>query len=301
MFKYQAEQKSYKIGNYVVGGDPRKVPTALAGTIFYLKQKKIFKDERKGQINKEYAETLIKKQEELADKTGLTPLLDVILSFEESIQPILDFVFSVADTPVLVDAPYWEIKQPMINYLIEHGLDKKVVYNTITSSSYDKEFELLAQTDIETFFLLPIESTCWTTEARMEVIDNLIKKALSYNFKKNNFLIDTCIIDFTSLGIALNAIEQVKNKYGYPAGTAGQNLADAWKNLIPKFGDIKKFVKVVASTITLAAGADFIFYGPIQLANLIYPNVAFVKAAHSQLLFDEGKMPPTNHPVFKIG
>ena len=129
----------------------------------------------------------------------------------------------------------------------------------------------------------------------------MIRKALSYKFKKNNFLVDTCIIDFTSLGIALNAIEQVKNKYGYPAGTAGQNLADAWKNLVPKFGDINKFIKVVASTITLAAGADFIFYGPIQLANLIYPNVAFIKAAHSQLLFDEGKMPPSDHPVFKIG
>lgn len=300
MFKYNVEQKSYKIGKYIVGGDPRSVPTALAGTIFYLKQKKIFRDERKGQINKEYAEKLIKEQEELADKTGLIPLLDVILSFKESIQPILDFVFSVTDTPVLVDAPYWEVKQPMLNYLIEHGLDKEVVYNTITSSSYDEEFELLSQTDIETFFLLPIESQCWTTEARMEITDKLIKKALSYNFKKNNFLIDTCIIDFTSLGIALNTIDEVKNKYGYPAGTAGQNLADSWINLVTKFGHIKKYIKVVASTITLAAGADFIFYGPIQLANLVYPNVAFIKAAHSQLLFDEGKMPPPTHPVFKI-
>ncbi|GAJ20508.1 unnamed protein product, partial [marine sediment metagenome] len=62
MFKYNTEQKSYKLGNYYVGGDPRKTPTALAGTIFYLHQKKIFKDERNGKIDKVYAESLIKRQ-----------------------------------------------------------------------------------------------------------------------------------------------------------------------------------------------------------------------------------------------
>jgi len=301
MFNYQVQQKSYKIGTYEIGGDPKKTPTALAGTIFYLGQKKIFIDEKKGKIDKIHAETLIKKQEELADKTGLTPLLDVVMSFENSIEPILEFVFTVSNTPVLVDAPYWEVKEPLIKYLIETGLDKKVVYNTITSSSFNEEFELLAQTELENFVLLPIESQYWTTQARMDVTDKLIQKALSYDFKKHNFLIDTCVIDYTSLGIAMNTIEQVKNKYGYPAGTAGQNLADAWKNLSIKYGDIKKHVKIAASTITLAAGADFVFYGPIQLAEIIFPCVGLVKAAHSQLLFDKGKIAPPNHPVFKIG
>ena len=301
MFQYKTEQKSYKLGKYYVGGDPRKVPTALAGSIFYLHQKKIFKDERNGKIDKLYAESLIKRQEEMADKTGLTPMLDVILSYKESIEPLLNFVFEVSDTPILVDAPQWEIKQPLIKYLIETGLDRQVIYNTITSSSFDEEFQSLSQTEIENFVLLPIESHYWTTEARMNVVDSLINRALSYDFKGYNFIIDTCVIDYTSLGLAMSTIEEIKNKYGYPAGTAGQNLADAWKNLIPKFGNIKKYVKIVACTITLAAGADFIFYGPIQLANLIYPNVAFVKAAHSQLLFDEGEMAPPNHPVFRIG
>ena len=301
MFQYNTEQKSYKIGKYTIGGDPRKVPTALAGSIFYLHQKKIFKDERNGKIDKIYAESLIKRQEEMADKTGLTPMLDVILSYEESIEPLLNFVFEVSDTPILVDAPYWEIKQPMIKYLIETGIDQQVIYNTITSSSFDEEFQSLSQTEIENFVLLPIESHYWTTEARMNVVDDLVNRALSYDFKGYNFMIDTCVIDYTSLGLAMSTMEEIKNKYGYPVGTAGQNLVDAWKHLIPKFGNITKYVKIAACTITLSAGADFIFYGPIQLVNLIYPTVAFVKAAHSQLLFDEGKMAPTSHPVFKIG
>jgi len=287
MFEYPIGQKTYRIGRYSIGGDPREVPTALAGTIFYFKQKKIFIDERNGIIDKIYAENQIKIMEQMSDKTGLTPLLDVILSFEESIHPILDFVFDNTDIPILVDAPHWEIKKPLINYLVETGLDNKIIYNSITSSSFDDEFELLSKTAIENYVLLPIESKFWTTEARMQVIDNLINKALSYNYKKNNFMIDTCVIDYTSLGIAMSAIIEVKKRYGYPAGTAGQNLADPWKNLVPKFGDIKNHVKIVGSIAPISVGADFIFYGPIQLSEIVFPIVAFIKNAQSKLLNDE--------------
>ena len=287
MFKYPIEQKSYKIGKYTIGGHPTKIPVALAGTIFYLNQKKIFIDEEKGQINKEYAEKLIKDQEELADQTGLTPLLDVVTSFEGSIQPILDFVFDTTDSPILVDAPYWEVKEPLLKYLIDTGLDKKVIYNSITSSSFDEEFELLSKTNIENFFLMPIESRFWTTKARMDILDSLIEKAKSFNLKKNNFLVDTCVIEYTSLGLAMNAIEQVKMKYGYPAGTAGQNLADAWKRLVPNFGNIKKYVKVAGALMPLSVGADFLFYGPIQLSEIVFPIAEFIKEGYYKLSEDK--------------
>ena len=53
MFTYNVEQKSYNVGKYKIGGDPREVPTAVIGTIFYLRQKGIFKDETKGELIKE--------------------------------------------------------------------------------------------------------------------------------------------------------------------------------------------------------------------------------------------------------
>ena len=85
----------------------------------------------------------------------------------------------------------------------------------------------------------------------------------------------------------MNTIKEVKRRYGYPAGTAGQNLADAWRNLLPKFGDIKKIIKVVSSIAPISVGADFIFYGPIQLSEIIFPIVSFIKTAQSKLLNDE--------------
>ncbi len=301
MFKFDVEQKSYRIGKYNIGGDPREAPTAVVGSIFYLRQKNIFKDESKGAIIKDYAEKLIKGQEELADKTGLIPGLDVILSYKECIKPILDFVIDITDVPIILDAPTYDVKIKAINYVKEAGIQERIIYNSITPESNNEEYKLLADSKINNFVLLGIESKQWTTQARMEVIDNLIKKAKSSNFARNNFIIDTAVLDVTSLGLAMNAMHEVKKKYGYPVGSGAHNAVDTWRNLKSKFGNIKKYASVVASTITLGAGADFLLYGPVQHAELIYPTVAFIKAAHSQLLFDEARMAPSSHPVFKIG
>ncbi|MBY8981506.1 MAG: tetrahydromethanopterin S-methyltransferase subunit H [Candidatus Lokiarchaeota archaeon] len=301
MFNYNIKQKSYKLGKYTIGGDPREAPTAVIGTIFYLRQKNIFKDEAKGEIIKDFAEKLIKDQEELADKTGLVPGLDVILSYEASIKPILDFVIDITDMPIVLDAPTYDVKVKAVEYVKEAGVQERIIYNSITPESSDEEFELLVNSKIQNFILLGMESKKWTTQARIEVIDSLVEKAKSFDFAQHNFIIDTAVLDITSLGLAMNAMHEVKNKYGFPVGSGAHNAVDTWKNLKLKFGDIKKYTSVVASTITLGAGADFILYGPVQHANIIYPNIAFIKAAHSQLLFDEGRMAPISHPVFKIG
>ncbi|MHA1326753.1 MAG: hypothetical protein ACTSRH_05465 [Promethearchaeota archaeon] len=283
MFQFKAKQKEYKLGKYKVGGVPGENPTALAGTIFYAGQKHIFKNQNKGIINKNYTEKLINQLEVQADKTNLTPLLDVLVLNEKLIEPILDFVFSITQVPILIDAPIFELKIPMINYVIEHGLDEKVIYNTITSESFDAELQLLSQTKIKTYVLLAIESTHWTTHARIKAIENLINRVKSFEFYKNQLLIDTCVIDFTSLGLALNAIYEVKDKMGFPSGCSAHNLADVWINLEKKFGKIWKSIKIVSSTITLTAGADFIFYGPVQLSNIIFPVVSLLNISFSHV------------------
>ncbi|TFG20337.1 MAG: hypothetical protein EU530_03500 [Promethearchaeota archaeon] len=301
MFNYPVEQKTYKVGKYTIGGDPRSSPTAMVGTIFYYGQKDIFIDEKKGIINKGFAEKLIKDQEEIADKTGLVPCLDVILSFEDAVKPLLDFVVDITDVPIFLDPPTYNLKEPALKYVDELGIQSRIIYNSLTPDSHDEEFALLSETKIENFVLLAMESTYWTTQSRMNVIEDLVTKAEAAHLSASNFLIDTCVLDFTSLGLAMNAMQETKKKFGLPVGSGAHNAVDTWRNLKEKFGRIKKIATAVASTITLGAGADFLLYGPIQHADIIYPSVAFVKAAHSQLLFDEGKMPPSEHPVFKIG
>lgn len=301
MLKYKAEQKVYKVGKYNIGGDPRETPVAMIGTIFYYNQKHVFKDEKNGIIDVEYAEKLIKDQMELADKTGLTPGLDVIISFESGIKPIVDFIADHTEIPIFLDPPTWELKKPTLEYLRQTNIQDRIVYNSILPEAKDDEFQMLEESKIKNFVLLAMESTCWTTQARMDIIKKMVDRIAGTKIGGYNFLVDGCVLDLTSLGLAMNAMEQTKDTYGFPVGSGAHNAVDTWRNLKAKFGDIKKYASVVASTITLAAGADFLLYGPLQHADIMFPNAAFIKSAFSQLLFDEGRMPPPEHSVFKIG
>lgn len=277
------------------------MPTAMVGTIFYYNQKHIFEDEKNGIIDKEYAEKLIKDQEEIAEKTGLTPCLDVVLSFESGIKPIVDFVADVTDVPIFLDPPTFMMKKPALEYLEETNLQDRIVFNSITPDIKGEEIQLLENSKIKNLVLLAMESSAWTTQARMDVVKKMLETLADTGLAEANFLIDGCVLDVTSLGLAMSAIEQVKDTYGFPAGAGAHNAVDTWRNLKEKFGDIKKCASVVAATITLGVGADFILYGPVQHADIMFPNVAFIKSAQSQLLFDEGRMPPPEHPVFRIG
>jgi tetrahydromethanopterin S-methyltransferase subunit H len=301
MFNYPVEQKSYKVGKYCIGGDIRATPTVMVGTIFYFKQKHIFKDESKGEIDKAFAEGLIKKEEELADKTGLVPGLDVIIASLPCVKPILDFVKDATDMPIFLDAPTIDCKLPALQYVKEMGIQDRVVYNSITPDSHDEEDQALKESGIKNYIILAMESAKWTTQARMDVIATVLEKARAIGLPGENFLVDGCVLDMCSLGLAMSAMEETKKKYGFPVGSGAHNAVDVWRNLKEKFGDIKSHASVVASTITLAAGADFLLFGPLQHSDVMFPTAAFVKAAHSQLLFDEGKMAPPDHPVFKIG
>ncbi|MHA1798073.1 MAG: hypothetical protein ACTSVY_06450 [Candidatus Helarchaeota archaeon] len=301
MLRFKAKQITYKVGRFNIGGDPISTPTALFGSIFYSNQKGIFKNEKKGEINKDFIEKLIKNQEAIADKCGLIPGIDLILSNNLNMKQNLDFIFDLTDIPIMLDIPTIDLKIEAIQYINEQNLQNRVIYNSLTPESKENEILELEENKISNLILLALETQKWTTNARIDVINDLINKLNSLTSTKFNIFIDTCVIDFTSLGLAMSSMKFLKDKYGHPIGACPHNAVETWRNLIEKFGKIKKYASLVASTIILGSGADFILYGPIEFSNLIFPNVAFIKAAHSQLLFDEGKFAPSGHPVYKIG
>ena len=73
MLRFERDQKVYDIRGVKVGGQPGEYPTVLIGTIFYEGQK-IVKDKNKGIFDRDAAEELIKRQEELSDLLTLRNL-----------------------------------------------------------------------------------------------------------------------------------------------------------------------------------------------------------------------------------
>ena len=54
----------------------------------------------KGEFDREKAEELLKKQEELSDITGNPCMTDVVGLSEEAIIKYIDFVAAITDTPI---------------------------------------------------------------------------------------------------------------------------------------------------------------------------------------------------------
>lgn len=90
-------------------------------------------------------------------------------------------------------------------------------------------------------------------------------------------------------------------KYGLVVGTAAHNALGTWPGLRKKMG--KEAVKpctAVLDALTTAWGGDFVIYGPIANAGLVFPAVTMVDACLGQLRLEAGQMPGPNHPLFKI-
>jgi tetrahydromethanopterin S-methyltransferase subunit H len=114
-------------------------------------------------------------------------------------------------------------------------------------------------------------------------------------------IIDTAVIDIPTLGMACRAIYELRNEFGLPIGSGAHNAVGTWKGLKKKMGpQAKNPSMATACAITIAAGANFILYGPIEFADYMFPTIGMVDAAYAQLVMEAGTMPDPKHPIFKI-
>jgi tetrahydromethanopterin S-methyltransferase subunit H len=299
MWQPAPEQKKFTVGKVTIGGRMGESLTVLIGSIFYRGQKSLDFIEETGGFNRRECERLIRLQEEFSDKTGLPCMLDVVLSSKKWISPIMDFITSVTDSPILLDAPSAEIRFAALDYAKESGIQDKCVYNSLNPESRKTEYDKIMETRLRAALLLAYNTRDITSKGRVDAIKQLLPKAIESGIEK--ILMDACVLDVPTLGSAFKAIFDLKNELGYPAGCGAHNAIGTWRGLRTKMGlEAVKPCSAVADALTIAAGADFILYGPIEGAPFVFPSVAMVDAAFAQLLIEKGEVPPPSHPIFKI-
>jgi tetrahydromethanopterin S-methyltransferase subunit H len=93
----------------------------------------------------------------------------------------------------------------------------------------------------------------------------------------------------------------LRKEFGLPIGSGAHNAVGTWKGLKKKMGKQATEPSMAAScAITIAAGANFVLYGPIEFADYMFPTLAMVDAAYAQLSMEDGQRPVAQHPIFKI-
>jgi tetrahydromethanopterin S-methyltransferase subunit H len=298
MWKFKAEQKKFEIGKVKIGGMPGERPTVLVGTIFYNKHK-IVTDQNRGEFDREKAEACIKTQEEFSDKTGNPHMLDVVGASPEAMKKYLEFVSSVTDAPVLMDGVSADIRIAGLDYVKEVGLKNPIIYNSILPDYKQAEIDKIRETKTRNVLLLAFNMKEFTSAGRVKAIKNLIPIVTSAG--ADQLLFDTTVIDIPSLGMASKALWELKDELGYPVGCGAHNAIGTWKGLKKKMGlQAHDPSMAVAAGITVALGADFVLYGPIESASYMFPSIALIDAAYGQLIMEQGRMLDRSHPIFRI-
>jgi tetrahydromethanopterin S-methyltransferase subunit H len=295
---FERESQVFQIGSVKIGGKSSQVPTVLIGSIFYNKHH-IVKDELKGEFDREEAERLIKRQEEYSDKTGNPHMLDVVGATTEALSRFLDFVSGVTQAPILLDGVSTAVRIAGLDYIRDSGLKDRVVYNSLSPEYKPEELQKIGEVGMKSAILLAFNTREFTSQGRVKAIRDLLPVASKAGIEKP--LIDTAVIDIPSLGMACRAIHELKKEFGLPVGSGAHNAIGTWRGLKKKMGAQATASSMAAAcAITIAAGANFVLYGPIESADQMFPAVAMVDAAYAQLAMEEGTMPDPKHPIFRI-
>ena len=298
MFKFKSELTEVEVAGVRIGGPPGKNPTVLAGTIFYHGHK-IVRDPEKGVFDEQKAEELINLQEEFSDRTGNPCMVDVMASSPEAMVRYLDFVAEHTEKPMLIDGTTAPVRIAGLEHAAEVGLLDRLIYNSLSPGFSQAEVAKIQETGLKCAILLALNMRDFTTAGRIRAIKELLTVAEQHGVEKP--LIDTCVMDIPSLGMACKALLQLKDELGLPVGCSPHNAIDTWRGLKTKMGkEARKPCMASATVMAVAVGADFVLYGPIGAARYIFPAVAMVDAAQAFVLREEGIAVGREHPLFRI-
>ena len=302
-FKFEKEQAAFEIAGVKIGGQPGEFPMVLIGSIFY-EGHKIVRDAKRGLFDREKAESLINRQEEMTERTGNPNIVDVVGSTSEALVRYIDFVSGVTGSPFLVDGPSPTVRLPVIKHCMEVGLGDRALYNSIDENVKAEEVETLKELGVKAAVVLAFNSSDLRTGGRIEILKGyrgrrgLLDAAEEAGIKK--VLVDTGVLDAPSIGISARTIYLVKSEFGLPAGCAPSNAMVTWKAL-KKLGPRAVRTCIAASHAFLPVlGADFVLYGPIKYAETVFPACAMVDAFVAYEARWRGIKPARSHPLYRI-
>jgi len=299
MFKFKKEQMTFEIAGVKIGGDIGENPTVMIGSIFY-KGDKTVKDEKNGNIDQEAAKNLIAKAEELSERTGLPAMLDVICTNPVSAEKYLRFAAETTEMPLLIDAVSDEAAIKGLETAKDLGIIDRIILNSISPETKDPIYRKIKEVGLKSAIVLTYSvRAIISSEERVRLLEDLIPKVKEAGIQ--NILVDTVVVDISTLGLACKAIYEIKDQFGYPAGCGAHNAVSSWKALRKKKDPLLTAVSsTIVNSLPVAIGADFVLYGPIKDAEYMFPAVCLIDAAYGQISIEKGKRPSASHPRFKI-
>lgn len=296
--------QTVKIGDIQLGGRIGELPTVLVGSIFY-RHHEIVRDAQSGDFDQAQAKKILDKEKEVSESTGNPRLLDVIAETPEAMIRYLAFIIENSDAPFLIDSSLARVRKAGIQFAAREGVLDRAVYNAIEPESTQEELDLLGEVGVKHAVILACGARYIRPKDRLRLLlGSEEKPGLIQQVKERgveNILTDPGVLDLPSSGWTAQAIMDIKQQTGLPCGCAPANALYTWlrkrKFQTPEF----QACGAAVLALPLFAGADFLFYGPIENASWVYPSVGIMDAMISYQAKLKGVKPAvSNHPLRQL-
>jgi tetrahydromethanopterin S-methyltransferase subunit H len=255
--------------------------------MFYSKHKAVL-DPLKGEIDKELAETQWNTQVELSDQTSVGYWNQLIAETDEAMQKYIDWHLEIAPgIAFLVDSSVPSVRMFGAKYADEIGAGKLAVYNSVNASALPEEWEAIKQTDVDSAIVLAFNPTDVSPKGRLDILtvggtgqeQGLLTSSEDSGITRP--LLDVASLSLgAGAGQSIRSVVAFKGTLGLPTGGGPHNIPDAWTWLrrYRKAGhpEVWEPCSIGANMICGIIGADYLLYGPIDLATIIFPAMAMI-------------------------
>lgn len=304
MYRFKREQKVCEIGGVKVGGQPGEYGTVVISSIFQ-KGDKVFEGKRKEGFNEKRAEELLRRQDKLSEETGVPGMADIVANTGAEFKLFIDFVTSVSNMPFCIDAWVMKPKLEGAAYCAEKGLLDRMFYNSLTVWEQDIETEIreIYQIGVKHVLLVSFDPADQMPTGRITGTQKLLDAIERVGAKFETIMVDTSVMNGPATAFCGEANRLIKEKWGFPAGSAPSNGSYMWKQA-KELWEFKGWAAADAALEALAAFMyhDFIFSGPMAGAPRIFPAVALADAFLATAVFAETRELPKakSHPLYKL-
>ncbi|MGC9515517.1 tetrahydromethanopterin S-methyltransferase subunit H [Methanocrinis sp.] len=306
MYRFARDQLVMNVAGVKIGGQPGENPTALCGTIFYQGHR-IVEDEDRGRFDEKAAESLIVQQTELSEETGNPAVLHLYAKTPEAFGRYLDFVDGLWSGPLILDSADPMTRMGMAGLVSEIGYADRCIYNSISLGTTGNEEEALAKSEIDSALLLAYNPADSSVEGTIRALEKggAGRKAglieIARGLGMNNLLIDPGVVPLgDGAGRSLRSTLLAKARFGLPAGSGIHNAVSSWRWLKSRDEGARNSCDAASAGLEILAGGDFVLYGPIERAGMVFPVAAMTDILVSEVAKDLEIWPAAGHPIGRL-
>jgi len=190
-------------------------------------------------------------------------------------------------------------------YCAEKGLLDRMFYNSITVWEKDLETEIkeVYSIGVKHVLLVSFDPADQMPSGRISGTQKLLDAIEKVGAKFESIFVDTSVMNGPATAMCSLANKLIKEKWGFPCGSAPSNGSYMWKAAREMFGQ-KGWAGADAALEALASMLyhDLIFSGPMAGSDRVFPAVAMADAFTATLMFTETKKLPEQetHPLRKL-